>query len=65
MKSSKVITICLVLILVMTVARSQKQNCEVQDYIIPYTALDYAFDQATSTIRGQASLVTLIQDPNA
>lgn len=65
MNKSKTITTLLSCLLLLTLARSQVQNCQSQDFIIPYDALDDAFDSGIDAIRGQQTLVLLIQDPNA
>ncbi len=53
MNKSKTITTVLSFLLLLTLARSQIQNCQTQDFIIPYDALDDAFDSGIDAIRGQ------------
>lgn len=65
MAGSKPITHILALIFLFALARSQIQNCYTQDYIIPYDALDDAFDSGIDAIRGQETLALLIENPNA
>lgn len=38
--------------------------CYDSTYIIPYSALDYAFDTGFNAVRGKDQLVTLIGNPN-
>ena len=40
------------------------QDCDFNNFIIPYEALDQAFDQGIDAVRSQENLITLIETPN-
>lgn len=43
---------------------SQTDDCDYDNFIIPYETLDQAFDQGIDAVRSQEDLVTLIETPN-
>ena len=65
MLTSRSVCLIIVAVCLLQVSRSQVQNCQNPQYIIPYDPIDSAFDTGFDTIRGKDQMITLIENPNA